>query len=30
VTHEARKTPRGARPNRRGESARLVELAFGQ
>jgi hypothetical protein len=28
ATHEARKTPRGARPNRRGEPARLVELAF--
>jgi hypothetical protein len=28
ATSGARKTPRGARPNRRGEPARLVELAF--
>ncbi len=28
VTPEARKTPRGARPNRRGEPARLDERAF--
>jgi len=28
VTPEARKTPRDARPNRRGEPARLDESAF--
>ncbi len=28
VTPEAWKTPRGARPNRRGEPARLVEHTF--
>jgi hypothetical protein len=28
VTPGARKTPRGARPNRRGEPARLDESAF--
>jgi hypothetical protein len=30
ATSEARKTPRGARPNRRGEPARLDEIAFAQ
>ena len=30
ATPEARKTPRGARPNRRGEPARLTESAFMQ
>jgi len=28
ATPEARKTPRGARPNRRGELARLAERIF--